>query len=55
MKIYFNRHGEAEIYAEDDFKRKLTTIGRVKLENSFKAFANNLEDKRSYKIYFPHL
>ena len=51
MKIYFIRHGEAEIYAEDDFKRKLTTIGRVKLENSFKAFANKLEDKRSYKIY----
>lgn len=51
MKIYFIRHGEAEIYAEDDFKRELTTIGRVKLENSFKAFANRLEDKRSYKIY----
>ena len=51
MKIYFIRHGEAEIYAEDDFKRKLTTVGRVKLENSFKAFANSLEDKRSYKIY----
>lgn len=51
MKIYFIRHGEAEIYADDDFKRKLTTIGRVKLENSFKAFANRLEDKRSYKIY----
>ncbi|MDU7532334.1 MAG: histidine phosphatase family protein [Peptoniphilus harei] len=51
MKIYFIRHGEAEIYAEDDFKRKLTTIGRVKLENSFKAFANRLEGKRSYKIY----
>lgn len=51
MKIYFIRHGEAEIYAEDDFKRKLTTIGRVKLENSFKVFANRLEDKRSYKIY----
>ena len=51
MKIYFIRHGEAEIYAEDDFKRKLTTIGRVKLENSFKALANRLEDKRSYKIY----
>lgn len=51
MKIYFIRHGEAEIYAEDDFKRKLTTVGRVKLENSFKAFANKLEDKRSYKIY----
>ena len=51
MKIYFIRHGEAEIYAEDDFKRKLTTIGRVKLENSFKSFANRLEDKRSYKIY----
>lgn len=51
MKIYFIRHGEAEIYAEDDFKRKLTTIGRVKLETSFKAFANRLEDKRSYKIY----
>lgn len=51
MKIYLIRHGEAEIYAEDDFKRKLTTIGRVKLENSFKAFANRLEDKRSYKIY----
>ena len=51
MKIYFIRHGEAEIYAEDDFERKLTTIGRVKLENSFKAFANRLEDKRSYKIY----
>ncbi|SPY36204.1 Uncharacterised protein [Peptoniphilus harei] len=32
MKIYFIRHGEAEIYAEDDFKRKLTTIERVKLE-----------------------
>ena len=51
MKIYFIRHGEAEIYAEDDFKRKLTTVGRVKLENSFKTFANKLEDKRSYKIY----
>lgn len=51
MKIYFIRHGEAEIYAEDDFKRKLTTVGRVKLENSFTAFANSLEDKRSYKIY----
>ena len=51
MKIYFIRHGEAEIYAEDDFKIELTTIGRVKLENSFKAFANRLEDKRSYKIY----
>lgn len=51
MKIYFIRHGEAEIYAEDDFKRKLTTIGRVKLENSFKVFANRLEYKRSYKIY----
>lgn len=51
MKIYFIRHGEAEIYAEDDFKRKLTTIGRVKLENSFKTFANRLEDKRSYNIY----
>lgn len=51
MKIYFIRHGEAEIYAEDDFKRKLTTIGRVKLENSFKAFANRLEDKRFFKIY----
>lgn len=51
MKIYFIRHGEAEIYADDDFERKLTRIGRVKLENSFKAFANRLEDKRSYKIY----
>lgn len=51
MKIYFIRHGEAEIYADDDFKRKLTRIGRIKLENSFTAFANNLEDKRSYKIY----
>ncbi|NMW85141.1 histidine phosphatase family protein [Peptoniphilus sp. AGMB00490] len=51
MKIYFIRHGEAEIYADDDFKRKLTTIGKRKLEESFKVFANNLEDKRSYKIY----
>ena len=51
MKIYFIRHGEAEIYADDDFKRKLTRIGKIKLENSFTAFANNLEDKRSYKIY----
>ena len=51
MKIYFIRHGEAEIYADDDFERKLTRIGRVKLENSFKAFANRLEDKRFYKIY----
>lgn len=51
MKIYFIRHGEAEIYADDDFERKLTRVGRVKLENSFKAFANRLEDKRSYKIY----
>ena len=51
MKIYFIRHGEAEIYADDDFKRKLTKIGKVKLENSFTAFANSLEDKRSYKIY----
>ena len=51
MKIYCIRHGEAEIYADDDFKRKLTRIGRIKLENSFTAFANNLEDKRSYKIY----
>lgn len=51
MKIYFIRHGEAEIYADDDFKRKLTRIGKIKLENSFTAFANRLEDKRSYKIY----
>ena len=51
MKIYFIRHGEAEIYADDDFKRKLTTVGKRKLEESFKAFANNLKDKRSYKIY----
>ena len=51
MKIYFIRHGEAEIYADDDFKRKLTTLGKKKLEESFKAFANNLKDKRSYKIY----
>ena len=40
MKIYFIRHGEAEIYADDDFKRKLTTLGK-----------NNLKDKRSFKIY----
>ena len=39
MKIYFIRHGEAEIYADDDFKRKLTTLGK------------NLKDKRSFKIY----
>lgn len=51
MKIYFIRHGEAEIYADDDFKRKLTTLGKKKLEESFKAFANNLKDKRAYKIY----
>lgn len=51
MKIYFIRHGEAEIYADDDFKRKLTTLGRRKLEVSFTAFANNLKDKRSFKIY----
>lgn len=51
MKIYFIRHGEAEIYADDDFKRKLTTLGKKKLEEAFKAFANNLKDKRSYKIY----
>ena len=51
MKIYFIRHGEAEIYADDDFKRKLTTLGKRKLEEAFKAFANNLKDKRSYKIY----
>ena len=51
MKIYFIRHGEAEIYADDDFKRRLTTVGKKKLEESFKAFANNLKDKRSYKIY----
>lgn len=51
MKIYFIRHGEAEIYADDDFKRKLTTIGKRKLEESFKVFAKNLKDKRSYKIY----
>ncbi|MDU6784255.1 histidine phosphatase family protein [uncultured Peptoniphilus sp.] len=51
MKIYFIRHGEAEIYADDDFKRKLTTVGKRKLEESFKAFANNLKDKRSFKIY----
>ena len=51
MKIYFIRHGEAEIYADDDFKRRLTTVGKRKLEESFKVFANNLKDKRSYKIY----
>ena len=51
MKIYFIRHGEAEIYADDDFKRKLTTLGKKKLEESFKAFAKNLKDKRSFKIY----
>lgn len=51
MKIYFIRHGEAEIYADDDFKRRLTTVGKRKLEESFKAFANNLKDKRSFKIY----
>ena len=51
MKIYFIRHGEAEIYADHDFKRKLTTLGKKKLEESFKIFAKNLEDKRSFKIY----
>ena len=51
MKIYFIRHGEAEIYADDDFKRKLTTLGKIELEEAFKAFANNLKDKRSFKIY----
>lgn len=51
MKIYFIRHGEAEIYAEDDFKRKLTTLGKRKLEESFKAFTNNLENKNSFVIY----
>ena len=51
MKIYFIRHGEAEIYADDDFKRKLPPVGKRKLEESFKAFANNLKDKRSFKIY----
>ena len=51
MKIYFIRHGEAEIYADDDFKRKLTTMRKKKLEEAFKAFANNLKDKRSFKIY----
>ena len=51
MKIYFIRHGEAEIYADDDFKRRLTTLGKKKLEEAFKAFAKNLEDKRSFKIY----
>ena len=51
MKIYFIRHGEAEIYADDDFKRRLTTVGKRKLEEAFKAFANNLKDKRSFKIY----
>ena len=50
MKIYFIRHGEAEIYAYDDFKRRLTTLGKKKLEEAFKDFAKNLEDKRSYKI-----
>ena len=51
MNIYFIRHGESEIYADDDFKRRLTTVGKRKLEESFKVFANNLKDKRSYKIY----
>ena len=51
MNIYFIRHGEAEIYAEDDFKRKLTTLGKRKLEESFKAFTNNLENKNSFVIY----
>lgn len=51
MKIYFIRHGEAEIYAEDDFKRKLTTLGKRKLEESFKAFTNNLKNKNSFVIY----
>lgn len=36
MKIYFIRHGEAEIYAEDDFKRKLTTLGKESWKNRSK-------------------
>jgi len=51
MKIIFIRHGEAEIYAEDDFERKLTIQGKRKLEAIFEEFAEDLEDKESYKIY----
>lgn len=51
MKIIFIRHGEAEIFADDDFERKLTIAGRQKLEATFEEFAEDLEDKENYVIY----
>lgn len=51
MRIYFIRHGEAEVFAERDFDRSLTTAGRIKLHKTFSTFAKSISSLDNYKIY----
>ncbi len=51
MRIYFIRHGEAEVFAESDFKRELTAAGRIKLHKTFSAFAKSISNLENYKLY----
>lgn len=38
MKLYFIRHGIAEVFADSDSKRELTLEGRIKLNDTFREF-----------------
>ncbi len=45
MKIYFIRHGIAEVFADSDYERELTLEGKIKLNDTFREFAKIFNEK----------
>lgn len=50
MKIYFIRHGIAEVFADSDFDRELTLEGKIKLNDTFREFAK-IFNEDDYVVY----
>ena len=50
MKIYFIRHGIAEVFADTDFQRELTLEGRIKLNDTFRDF-KKVFNESDYVVY----
>lgn len=50
MKLYFIRHGIAEVFADSDSKRELTLEGRIKLNDTFRELKKIFNEK-DYAVY----
>lgn len=50
MKIYFIRHGIAEVFADSDFQRELTLEGKIKLNDTFREFVK-IFNEEDYVVY----